>query len=578
MIKYLIKASLLLTFACFSFSIQANNDEKESVTLAWLNLDSALTVYNSTRVFSKPQQASGARQLPSSGKITIQPIIQTELFNSLKDRYDIADNIKSKASQLPIIDFNFVIENNYIVPSKRSVQRSEHPIWEWQISPGVFWTENNDNGFSRVAFPFSLQEKNANCTHNGLMLFAINAEGKTTNGIFQITSETCAYFQFDWAARVTVDYKSDNDFNAKELKHAFQEELKHKIFSVDKQKLIKSYPKLRLDKLKPVKSKDSTTSGLLVNNQHYRLNCETRYGPYPYCDWLALPSYSTAKSIFAGLALMRLQALVPNIDKILVTKMIPECQSEQWENVTLSDLINMRTGNYYSKKPHGDEASSRMIKFFFAITHQEKLQAACNMFPNKSKPGNKFKYHTSDTYLAGVMLDKIFAKVSDKTDVYQSILVDDLWKKIHLSPLLDATKRTYDDEQQAFAGWGLTYYADDVVKLASFLLAQKQTGKNEQLLDSVLFNSAMQNGEHYLNRGGGEANIAYNNGFWALEVGGTLGCKERKWLPFMSGYGGITVAMISPDLVYYNYADSGVFRWLDIIVELNNQFPLCEVL
>jgi len=70
--------------------------------------------------------------------------------------------------------------------------------------------------------------------------------------------------------------------------------------------------------------------------------------------------------------------------------------------------------------------------------------------------------------------------------------------------------------------------------------------------------------------------MAYNFGFWGLEVGHTLGCKESKWLPFMSGFGGISVIMYSPDVLYYSFADDGKYQWLAVVKELNKHFPLCE--
>lgn len=47
--------------------------------------------------------------------------------------------------------------------------------------------------------------------------------------------------------------------------------------------------------------------GLLVDNIHYRSGCDTRQGFYPFCAALPLPSYSTAKSNFGAVALLRLE-------------------------------------------------------------------------------------------------------------------------------------------------------------------------------------------------------------------------------------------------------------------------------
>jgi len=314
----------------------------------------------------------------------------------------------------------------------------------------------------------------------------------------------------------------------------------------------------------------------VIKGKQYRLNCDTRAGQYPFCDQLALPSFSTAKSLFAGMVLMRMQALVPGIDKLLVSKLIPECDSQKWKNVTLGDLLNMRSGIYRSKNPHADESSKEMLQFFLVETAAQKLSLACKMFTRKSQPGNTFHYHTSDTYLAGVMFNRIFTKISDQTDVYDSILAGEIWPRLNLSPLLDKTKRTYDSNRQAFTGWGLTYYDSDLVKLVDFLWQQDSVNAKSKILDQSLISQIMHPEQPAAARDAGSSNMRYNQGFWAMDVSQALGCKQPRWIPFMSGFGGISVVMVSPDLLYYNFSDNYRFEWLKPLIELNRVMDLCQ--
>ena len=53
----------------------------------------------------------------------------------------------------------------------------------------------------------------------------------------------------------------------------------------------------------------------------------------------------------------------------------------------------------------------------------------------------------------------------------------------------------------------------------------------------------------------------YHHGFWARDVGGYIGCAEPAWVPFMSGYGGITVALFPNGTIYYYFSDGGAFSW-----------------
>jgi hypothetical protein len=51
--------------------------------------------------------------------------------------------------------------------------------------------------------------------------------------------------------------------------------------------------------------------GFVIDGVHYSGGCPTRHGAYPFCENLDLPSYSLAKSMVAGIALMRLERLYP---------------------------------------------------------------------------------------------------------------------------------------------------------------------------------------------------------------------------------------------------------------------------
>ncbi|MEO1311246.1 MAG: hypothetical protein AAFV51_09795, partial [Pseudomonadota bacterium] len=50
--------------------------------------------------------------------------------------------------------------------------------WDVIVDVGRAWREGADGGATRIAFPFALQERNANCTHNGLLTFVIDRRGR----------------------------------------------------------------------------------------------------------------------------------------------------------------------------------------------------------------------------------------------------------------------------------------------------------------------------------------------------------------------------------------------------------------
>lgn len=520
----------------------------------------------STTAFVQPKDAIIHNSVFNQ-RFTINSIVKDSYFNVIKDDYKITDNPQYKITTLPEISIQLKSEGEYIFPKSTAFVPNSHPQWEWQISAGKIWQQNNSTHSIILVLPFSLQERNANCTHNGYMVLARSAvkKGDPWQGYFQITAETCAYLQFDLAARLNV--------TATQTLDSFTHKANINTPTFTLEDLKKDFPQLNTQKLLPKNPITNSTSGLVIKGKHYQISCQNRMGKDPYCSQLVLPSYSTAKSLFAGTALMRLEKLYPSISKVSVSKIIPQCDKKRWGNVSLGDLINMRTGNYLSRKPHVDENSSRMLDFFLTDSHQKKLEMACTMFRRKSKAGKYFVYHSGDTYLAGVIMNKLFKQFSQKQDLYLDLMLNDLWKDLNLSDLFSNSKRTYDEEKQTFTGWGLSYYVSDLIQLIDFLNKQSI---NPTKLDKDMLNSALQMGENSPNRDGGESNMAYNHGFWALEVGHSLHCKKEKWLPFMSGFGGITVVFYKPNLFFYTFADDHQYRWLNVIKTLNSQFPLCE--
>jgi hypothetical protein len=101
---------------------------------------------------------------------------------------------------LPEFDFEFVQNGSHLIPVQRGLIITSHPYWNYILSPGRVWQENGDNGYSRAAFPFALVEKNANCTHNGVMTFLFNDSG-VSHVYYQITQETCMYFKGNFWGR-----------------------------------------------------------------------------------------------------------------------------------------------------------------------------------------------------------------------------------------------------------------------------------------------------------------------------------------------------------------------------------------
>lgn len=480
---------------------------------------------------------------------------------------------------LPEFSYDFVQLGTHLIPATRGLIATSHPSWSYLFGPGRVWQENGDNGYSRAALPFSLQENGANCTHNGVMTFAFTSDGSITNLAYQIAGETCAYFKFDMWGMVDATYTPGTVTNAATLTANYQSEVAARMPTKPISALATDFPSAGIN-VANIGSEQTaehrTVFGVAVNGVHYTGSCNTRRGDYPYCDALMLPSYSTAKSVVGGVGLMRLEQKYAGIQKnLMIGDYVSECTGYQWDDVTFEQALDMATGNYTSSGFEVDEGSSTVANnFFLKYTHSEKVAHSC-AYPRKSTPGSLWVYHTSDTYLLGRALQIFYRNQAGTTkDFYRDLLVEELWKPLNLSPTTYTSLRTFDSTAQALAGYGLTFQRDDVVKLAEFLQLDNGYINGTPMLDSNLLNDALQRTS---NRGlaAGGSNDRYQNGFWGWNAKDTLGCSSDAWVPYMSGYGGIAVVLLPNGISYYVFSDNAEYTFNNTAKELNKIESLC---
>lgn len=506
-----------------------------------------------------------------------------------------ADYSNNEITQFPKFTAEFVQYGDRLIPKQRGAQAGEHTHWEVIFETGKIWDQQGDQGFSRAALPFALQQKGANCIHNGVMTFLYKENGEISRSLMQIGSETCSYFKFDAWASLTpqlsnLQFSNTQSSNtqlhqdADAVQHLlskqsiikqYQQELAQRLPIKAISELKTQYPQVSLKQIgstNEVHPSSMTAYGMVAGGVHYVSECITRFGAYPFCDELVLPSYSTAKSI-TGLAYLAAIKRYPEFKGMSIASLVPQCSNSSWESVTVEDALNMTTGHYVNSGYEVDEYQS-MSNFFDANTHAEKIDAAC-AFASQILAGKKWVYHTSDTYLFATALQNFWQqKNGAKSDYYEGLMLP-LWKKIGLGPLLDHSRRSYDKRRQVYAGYGLTYHRNDIAKLAQHLLPNTKTllelGEN---LDAQELAKALQ-----MNGGNFGVNAAkntnYQHAFWAWNAQSVLSCEQEVWIPFMSGFGGITVAMLPNNTVYYYFSDDHNYLWRDAVLQANAISPLC---
>ena len=502
-----------------------------------------------------------------SGKLKLAAPRKRGGFQVLWDFYGRMARHAGQIERLPDLEFEFVQNGASLIPVKRGVQRAQHPYWEYLVQPGRIWRAPAAAGGVRASMPFSLQERSANCTHNGMLTWAFDGEGRVSRVVYQISSETCPYFKFNMWGAVPATFEPGRRADAAALIDAHLAQRRARLPVKPFAELEADHPGIDLSKfgaVSGIKPSDLTVYGFVVDGIHYLGGCDTRHGSYPRCESLALPSYSTAKSLFAGIAMMRLEKLYPGAAATKIASVVHDCSGGQWADVTIEHALDMATGNYERRELMEDERSDAQEAFIFSDSHRDKIDFSCNHYRRKAPPGSRWIYHTSDTYIAGLAMQAVLqSRAGGDADLYRTLLAEPFWQALNLSPLLGRTKRTYDDFAQPFTGYGLTYEPDDVARLAHWLLVQEGRIGGEAVLDEALFNAAMQRdpADRGLPAPEGAEAVRYSNGFWGRDVAEFIGCDKPVWVPFLVGAGGIEIVLFPNGTIYYYFSDGYVHRW-----------------
>ncbi|MBN2007209.1 MAG: PD40 domain-containing protein, partial [Anaerolineae bacterium] len=300
---------------------------------------------------------------------------------------------------LPEFDFAFVQSDGYLIPTQRGRIVADHPLWDLILEPGRVWQEAGDNGRSRASLPFALITKGGNATFNGTLTFLFDDQS-ISKVWYQVTQETTSYTRANLWGLLDAAYHPGPVAGAAEVKAAFAAELAARLPVKPIEALAEDYPGVDVSAFgRGVSRSHMTWYGVVVNGVNYVGGCKTRFGTYPYCESMRATSYSTAKSAFVGVALMRLaQKYGIEVTQLLIKDYVPEYADSagDWENVTFNNTLDMATGNYHAAGFMADDNSEKMGEFFGAQPYDERIAAAFTA-PHAADPGTRWVYRTSDT-------------------------------------------------------------------------------------------------------------------------------------------------------------------------------------
>lgn len=488
---------------------------------------------------------------------------------------------KPERRHLPEFEMQFVQSESYLIPVKQGLQYSGSRYWNYIVGPGRVWLETGDQGLTRASFPFALVERNANCTHNGVMTFLFD-ESKISNLRYQITQETCLYSKFNLWGQLKASYTPRGIQDSAAIRAAHLAEVADKLPTKSISELEKAYPGIDPSAFgSGITPGYLTTYGLYFNGINYIGGCQTRSGEYPFCGDMRLPSYSTAKTSFASVAFLLLaQKYGPEIGDLLIRDYVPEAKraTGKWETVTFAQTLNMTTGNFQFPGDEVDEMGRIMGRFFAAESYIDRIKASF-LFPNKRPAGDYWNYHTSDTFIVTTAMDNYLkSKEGAKADLF-NLVRDEVYFPLHLNAGTMSTLRTDNSPTgKAFGGYGLFWTQDDIAKLARFLYFENGQIDGQQILHPGLLAAAMQ--KVPIDRGlktTGIIPFRYQYAFWAKEVGPPeFPQYSCTFYPvFQPGYGGNEIVIFPNGAIYYYFSDNGEFIWYPALFAVDRLAPFC---
>jgi hypothetical protein len=487
------------------------------------------------------------------------------------------DGLTEEARHLPEFDFEFVQSGSHLIPARRGLIITTHPFWNIILEPGRVWQGKKDHGMSRASFPFTLIVKGGTSSFNGTMTFLFD-DSHVSRVWYQVTQETASSLNMDlWGLLEAVSHPGPVE-GAEAIRQHFEQELANRFPVRPIQQLAKDYPGVNIDTFsRHVNTEHMTTYGVVVNGVDYRGNCPTRYGEYAYCDWVRMASFSTAKTAFVSLAMMRLgQEYDPQITDRLVRDYVPEAASSpgDWSKVTFDDILDMATGNYASSGFMVDEEGRIFDEFFALVDYAGMIRVALD-WPHSAAPGTRWVYRSSDTFIAVQALQNHLRTYEGADADLFDFTVREIYQPLKLGPGFFSTLRTSENnwQGQPFGATGIWWIPDDIAKLATFLNVQHGKTNGEQLLLPDLLDGALQAdpNERGVDRPGGK----YNDSFWADIFTPADGYECTFYVPYMAGYSGNIISLLPNGVTYYYFSDNREFDWHAAVREADKIAPLC---
>lgn len=461
----------------------------------------------------------------------------------------------------------FTTVDGYLVPVQRGILDRTGMLSNWRVilSPGRIWSEADDGGWSRASFPFVLVSDTTNEAHNGLATFLFDATRVSALRL-QVVQETASWNRNDFWGRLDAQYSAETVTDAVRAQDDFRAELAALTPVRAWSQLPGASSSQWRDFIRGLDAEDLSAAGIVADGVAYSGACTSRYGDYPYCEFMRHGAFSLTKSMGAALTLLRLAQKYG--DGVLQLRIADYVQvtalHDGWDDVRFIDVINMATGvgdgnqNPLAVDPFTDENAVTLGAWSSVPTESAKLDAVFAQGDYQWGPGQVFRYNTTQTFVLAVAMQNFLASREGPDARLWDMMMREVLEPIGVrhAPMMHTAEA--GGPGIPLMGIGLYPTIDDVAKVAA-LLQNGGRHAGVQLLSASGLSAALFKTASGLPTG--ERNAAgthlYSMSFWSLPYRIPGRCTRQ--VPYMEGYGGNYVVLLPNGITAFRLADADIY-------------------
>lgn len=561
---------ILLALALPGFNALAAGAPREALTFSQLTTNTASNIHPvDNSYFVAPMDARTARHR-LSGTIGIPEHPMTTQPAEIKPV-----EIKGKKPQLfPGIDLTFISDDEHLVPVQRGILTAEDgdSFWQLQVSPGLVWSEENDQGMSRASFPFVLTSIIENETYNGVATFLYD-DDSVSSLRYQVVQQLSPFMiqtRFVAAGRTKISYQRKS--TGAQILRDYEVELEDRLTWKNWGELEEKYgAELFANFDSGIDPALTVTSGLVIDGEVYVRSMNTPYGPYPFPREMRHGVWSVTKTAAGMLTLLRMAQKYGDevLDYRIRDYLDVTAAHDGWEHVTFRNAMSMATGigtgtlnidpniigTGDASNPSNKAGFDDYMAWYLEPTLAGKLDEVFKIPSYPWGPGEHARYRDRDIFTLSAALESLYReKEGEDADLWH-MMVDEVYRPIGIHHISMTRTRELRGLGTPILAWGLYVSIDDIAKIA-MLLQEGGAHDGVQLLSRAGLAEAMYETDA---RGlpTGASNIhgakSYHLSLWQEPYVTNSG--KTVYAPRMLGYGGNIVQLMPNGIVGFRFGN-----------------------